>query len=282
MVTNASKGDAGIELAKQFPADWDEAKGELKHPIWMSRYQLRDLNDSFTKEYVRVRSHGNSDDLTDNTIVKKEVFKAAEDKVKSQSGQFELPVAVPVVAAGGDEIFNYVRIRDPGDAMDLTPGQIVPASVLEAEKKKLQENTPGGESTAESQQGPKKKLPTAVPVALVHGTEYYQSITLLPHLQYTVPLLLIAVALWFAWRIVNFPVFADFLIATEAELNKVSWVTRRRLIQDTIVVLVTVSLMAVFLFAMDQTWSFLLSWPRIGVIQLPPKKDDKNLENRPW
>ncbi len=34
-------------------------------------------------------------------------------------------------------------------------------------------------------------------------------------------------ALWLAWRVVNVPSFADFLIATEAELNKVSWTTRR-------------------------------------------------------
>ena len=32
----------------------------------------------------------------------------------------------------------------------------------------------------------------------------------------------------------------DFLIATEAEMNKVSWTTRKRLVKDTIVVLVTV------------------------------------------
>ena len=50
--------------------------------------------------------------------------------------------------------------------------------------------------------------------------------------------------LWRAWRgMVNFPAFADFLIATEAEMNKVSWTTRKRLVQDTIVVLTTVVLM---------------------------------------
>ena len=75
-----------------------------------------------------------------------------------------------------------------------------------------------------------------------------------PHVQFTVPLLILAGSIWLAWRVVNLPVFADFLIATEAELNKVSWTTRKRLVQDTIVVLVTVVLMAVFLFAMDLVW----------------------------
>ena len=54
------------------------------------------------------------------------------------------------------------------------------------------------------------------------------NVTLLPHLQYTVPVILGLLAIWFAWRIVNFPVFADFLIATEAEMNKVSWTPRAR------------------------------------------------------
>jgi preprotein translocase SecE subunit len=80
-------------------------------------------------------------------------------------------------------------------------------------------------------------------------------------------------------------VFADFLIATEAELNKVSWTTRKRLYQDTIVVLVTVVLMAFYLFAMDQVWQHVLSWRPIGVIVMG--EDDtqgapKNTDQKPW
>src|SRR5262249_28363722 len=86
---------------------------------------------------------------------------------------------------------------------------------------------------------------------------------------FTVPLLLLAVSLWLAWRVVNMPSFADFLIATEAELNKVSWTTQKRLVQDTIVVLVTVVLLAVFLFSMDWTWKVVLSWRPIGVLHIP-------------
>ena len=58
----------------------------------------------------------------------------------------------------------------------------------------------------------------------------------------TVPILIALFTGWFAWRLVNVPTFADFLIATEAEMNKVSWSTRRRLMQDTIVVLITVAI----------------------------------------
>jgi preprotein translocase SecE subunit len=96
-----------------------------------------------------------------------------------------------------------------------------------------------------------------------HGEVVYATIPLLPGVKYTLPLLLIALALWGAWRIVNLPTFADFLIATEAELNKVSWITRKKLIQDTIVVLVTVVLMAIFLFFMDQIWRVLLTFLKV-------------------
>lgn len=97
-------------------------------------------------------------------------------------------------------------------------------------------------------------------------TENYSWI-ILPDVIYTLPLLLTFLAIWVAYRVVNFPVFADFLIATEAELNKVSWTSRKRLIQDTVVVLVTVLLLTIFLFVVDQAWAWLLS--RIGVVQFP-------------
>jgi preprotein translocase SecE subunit len=111
----------------------------------------------------------------------------------------------------------------------------------------------------------------------------YAALPLLPSVALTVPLLLILVSLWLAWRIVNVPVFADFLIATEAELNKVSWTTQRRLVQDTIVVLVTVFLMAIFLFTMDQVWRIVLSWEPIGVLKVQHQDNaEQPVEKRPW
>ena len=95
-----------------------------------------------------------------------------------------------------------------------------------------------------------------------------RTLTLLPAVRYTVPFLLMVGSLWMAYRVVNLPVFADFLIATEAELNKVSWTTRKRLIQDTVVVLVTVLLLTVFLFVVDQIWALVLT--KVGVLQIAP------------
>jgi preprotein translocase SecE subunit len=93
----------------------------------------------------------------------------------------------------------------------------------------------------------------------------YFNVTVLPTLKFSAPIILAILSLWFAWRIVNMPSFSDFLIATEAELNKVSWTTQKRLIQDTIVVLVTVVALAIFLFAADMLWSWVLNL--IGVLQ---------------
>jgi preprotein translocase SecE subunit len=93
-------------------------------------------------------------------------------------------------------------------------------------------------------------------------------LVLLPWKKYTLTLLLAAAALWIAWRVVSFPTFADFLIATEAEMNKVSWTTRRRLIQDTIVVLTTVFLLTIFLLIVDVLWFKILSNPLIHVLRI--------------
>jgi len=82
-----------------------------------------------------------------------------------------------------------------------------------------------------------------------------------------VPLLLGLASVWFALRLVNYPKFADFLIATEGEMNKVSWSTRDRLIQDTLVVLTTLFLMTMLLFALDLIWSTVLSWEWVRVIR---------------
>ena len=163
---------------------------------------------------------------------------------------------------------KYVRVADPRYS-DLKQDAVVPVTEF---------NEAAAKFTREDEK------PVAAPPFAATGPVSYTPLTLVPALQYTLPLLLLAASLWGAWRVVNFPPFADFLIATEAELNKVSWTTRRRLIQDTIVVLVTTFLLALFLFLMDQTWRFVLSsWP-INVLQISEDHSDKNksAENLKW
>src|SRR5439155_25831253 len=122
----------------------------------------------------------------------------------------------------------------------------------------------------------------APPTKPMEGHVVFASITVLPAVRFTVPLLLLLLTIWLAWRVVNLPTFGDFLIATEAELNKVSWTTRARLWQDSLVVLTTMLLMALFLFVVDIAWAKILSWKPIGVLQVnsqPEKpKDEANLK----
>jgi preprotein translocase SecE subunit len=99
-----------------------------------------------------------------------------------------------------------------------------------------------------------------------------EPVVLLSGAAVVVPWLLFGLTLWFAWRVVNLPTFAEFLIATEAEMNKVSWTSRRRLYQDTVVVLLTTLLLTLFLLVVDLFWGWLLSRQTVGV--LPSKSTE--------
>jgi preprotein translocase SecE subunit len=114
-------------------------------------------------------------------------------------------------------------------------------------------------------------LPFTQAAGAPEGT--HQTLTLLAEAKYSTVILLIGLTLWVAYRAVNMPVFAEFLIATEAEMNKVSWSSRRSLVQDTIVVLATTVLMALFLLGVDLFWGWLLSRETVGVL---PAKSTAN------
>jgi preprotein translocase SecE subunit len=122
-----------------------------------------------------------------------------------------------------------------------------------------------------------------VPFSADPETRTYLYLPLLSRVTVFAPILLGAIAFWFSWRLVNWPTFADFLIATEAEMNKVSWTSRRRLVTDTIVVLVAVFLMTAFLFAVDLIWFQVLSNPYINVLHVNLKAEQaKQQEKTQW
>jgi preprotein translocase subunit SecE len=79
-----------------------------------------------------------------------------------------------------------------------------------------------------------------------------------PHWEYGLPGVLLAVFLWIAYRVVNVPAFADFLIAVEAEMNKVSWPTRPELFRASMVVLIVIFFLAFVLSIYDLLWRVLL------------------------
>jgi len=84
-------------------------------------------------------------------------------------------------------------------------------------------------------------------------------------LQYVVPGVLFLLTLWVSYRVVNVPAFADFLIAVEAEMNKVSWPTWHELSRASMVVLILVFALAAVLFAFDTVWALIFKQLGIGI-----------------
>ena len=77
---------------------------------------------------------------------------------------------------------------------------------------------------------------------------------------------LVLIGLWIAYRLVNMPNFADFLIAVEAEMNKVSWPTRVELVRSSIVVIFLIVFLSLILFGYDLFWRELLDM--LGVVNV--------------
>jgi preprotein translocase subunit SecE len=84
-----------------------------------------------------------------------------------------------------------------------------------------------------------------------------------PGIRYGVPGVLLLAGLWIAYRLVNVPAFADFLIAVEAEMNKVSWPTRSELFRASMVVLITIFSLAAVLALFDVLWRVLFTWLKV-------------------
>lgn len=78
-----------------------------------------------------------------------------------------------------------------------------------------------------------------------------------------IPAVLLMAGLWFGFRVVNWPRFADFLIAVEAEMNKVTWPSKDELVRASIVVILTIFILAISLFLFDVMWQAIFNF--IGV-----------------
>lgn len=72
---------------------------------------------------------------------------------------------------------------------------------------------------------------------------------------YATFVLFAAIGLWFAYRIVNYPAFTDFLIAVEAEMKKVSWPAWPQLWAASLVVIFVIFSMALSLWVFDLLWT---------------------------
>jgi preprotein translocase subunit SecE len=106
---------------------------------------------------------------------------------------------------------------------------------------------------------------TALAVALVValGAWSLSQGPLSPYQQATrvgIPLAISLAGAWLAFRLVNFPRFADFLISVEAEMGKVSWASWPELYRATIVVLVTMFFLGFVLLGYDIVWQYFFRW----------------------
>jgi len=77
--------------------------------------------------------------------------------------------------------------------------------------------------------------------------------------------LLLVGGMWFSFGVVNVPRFADFLIAVEAEMNKVSWPSKAELIRSAVVVIFVLFFLTVVLFGFDLVWGFVFE--QIGILK---------------
>lgn len=110
----------------------------------------------------------------------------------------------------------------------------------------------------------------AIWIAVVTGALRFHTLVLAPLFEntasvgYLITVALGAFGMWAAYRLVNWPKFADFLISVEAELNKVSWPSWRELNRASIVVIFTIFFLATILFTFDAIWQLIFSALRIS------------------
>jgi len=86
------------------------------------------------------------------------------------------------------------------------------------------------------------------------------------YVQYFVPLVVLAVLVFGLFRLINRPRMADFLIATEGEMKKVSWSSRKEIIGSTKVVIFTTFTMAIMLYVVDLVFQWFFK--TVGVLRI--------------
>jgi len=96
--------------------------------------------------------------------------------------------------------------------------------------------------------------------AILSGKLRSYDVTATPYVRFGVPAGLIVLLGLIMFRVVNRARTADFLIATEGEMKKVSWSSKKDVIGSTKVVIVTTFIMAGILFGVDLLFKILFDW----------------------
>jgi preprotein translocase subunit SecE len=84
------------------------------------------------------------------------------------------------------------------------------------------------------------------------------------YMKFGVPAIIVVGMAYLMFWIVNRPNTADFLIATEGEMKKVSWSSRKEVIGSTKVVIVTTFILAGILYGVDTL--FTLIFRLLGIL----------------
>lgn len=93
-------------------------------------------------------------------------------------------------------------------------------------------------------------------LTVVYGWFGVKQPPLIAETVWAVVLVLAALSLWIGYRVPNIPTFADFLIAVEAEMTKVTWPTQQELIRSSTVVILLIFSLAILLALYDSIWIF--------------------------
>jgi len=81
-----------------------------------------------------------------------------------------------------------------------------------------------------------------------------------PLVRYGIPTAVVIAVAMFMFRLINRPKTADFLIATESEMKKVSWSSKKEIIGSTKVVIVFTFILAAILASADLVFVVLFEW----------------------
>ena len=106
-------------------------------------------------------------------------------------------------------------------------------------------------------------LSIAILVCLIAYEAYISTWTTTGTGKLTLAAVVAAIGFWFAYRVVNYTKFADFLISVQAELNKVTWPSREQLKRASLVVIFVIFFLAMVLFVFDLFWTLLFQF--IGI-----------------
>ena len=89
---------------------------------------------------------------------------------------------------------------------------------------------------------------------------YVGGLTFGTYLRFGIPTVLVVLLGLLMFWVVNRPRSADFLIATEGEMKKVSWSSKKEIVGSTKVVIVTTFMLAAILFSVDILFQVLFQW----------------------